>query len=141
LIPTGSTAPLRKGVEFDVLHVVLPGSATRVVIDGESGPTDVVGFASDVEVASVNATLAERTAVDFGTPIDEFIFTGGGFFAGLVPAPVAPGSTRTSRWRSPMRCWEWPSRRPPPSCDETVQPVTNVVRMAPSSGVAITTRR
>jgi hypothetical protein len=91
LIPTGSTAPLRKGVEFDVLHLVFPGSATRVVIDGESGPTDVVGFASDVEVASVNATLAERTAVDFGTPIDEFIFTGGGFFAGVTSAPVAPG--------------------------------------------------
>jgi hypothetical protein len=90
-IPTGSTASLRKVVEFAALHLVLPGPTTRVVIDGESGPTDAVGFASGVEVASVNATLAERTAVDFGTPIDEFIFTGGVLFVGLVPAPIAPG--------------------------------------------------
>ena len=88
----GVPTPLWKGIRCDEFRLILPVPTTRIAMDGKSdGALELLGLMNLVPVATIVEPLNGRTVFDFGSPVNEVIVKGSGFFTGFMPRPLAPG--------------------------------------------------
>lgn len=81
---------LWKGIRFDKLQLVLGKPADRIAIRGKSiSPVTIRAYSRLGEVANFNVTITRRTVLDFGADAERIVIIGSGFFAGVIPEPIA----------------------------------------------------
>ncbi|MDP5218556.1 hypothetical protein Q5Y75_15110 [Ruegeria sp. 2205SS24-7] len=84
--------PLWKGIRCDGLWLFLPEPTDRIAMDGFSdGALELTGMVSHAPVTTIVEPLNGRTVFDFGTPVQQILVKGPGFFSGFMPRPLAPG--------------------------------------------------
>ena len=88
----GPPNPLWKGIRSDGFWLYLPEPTERIAMDGRSdGALELTGMLALATVSTVVEPLNGRTVFEFGTPVQQILVRGPGFFAAFMSRPLAPG--------------------------------------------------